>query len=463
MPAPDPEISTLYGPLTSTAAMRALLSDRALLGRMLKVEAALARAEAALGVIPRAAARPIAAACDPKRYDAAAIADAAADAGNLAIPLVKDLTALVKKRAPEAARWVHWGATSQDIIDTAMALSIVEAQKLLDRDLARAIRGISALSRRHRNTPMVARTWLQHALPTTFGYKLAGYAAMLGRARRRLADAADHAAVIQFGGAVGTLAALGNKGPAVARRLADGLGLALPDAPWHSAHDRIAGFAAALGIAIGSAGKVARDITLLAQTEVQEVFEPASPGKGGSSTLPHKRNPVGAAQILTAATLAPGLVADVFAALVQEHERAAGAWQAEWIALPELMRLASIALARLAEIAEGLEVDKAKMRANLGLTDGLIMAEAVQMALAAKIGRSAAHELMGAAAKRALKEKRPLVEVLAAIPEISRALPRARLKALADPLSYLGAAELFGTRALAEAERAPKSHKRRKP
>ena len=462
MPAPDPEISTLYGPLTSTVAMRALLSDRAVLGRMLKVEAALARAEAATGVIPHAAARPIAAACDPKRYDTVAIAEAAADAGNLTIPLVKDLTALVKKRAPEAARWVHWGATSQDIIDTAAALSIVEAQKLLDRDLARAIRGLSALSRRHRNTAMVARTWLQHALPTTFGYKLAGYAAMLGRARRGLAQAADNAAVIQFGGAVGTLAALGNKGPAVARRLAHGLQLGLPEAPWHSAHDRIAGFAAALGIAIGSAGKIARDVTLLTQTEVQEVFEPATPGKGGSSTLPHKRNPVGAAQILTAATLAPGLVADVFAALVQEHERASGTWQAEWIALPELMRLAAGALARLAEIAEGLEVDKARMRANLGLTDGLIMAEAVQMALAAKIGRSAAHDLIGAASKRALKEKRPLADVLGEIAEVTRVLSKARLKALADPLSYLGAAELFRTRALNEAERAPKSGSRRK-
>jgi 3-carboxy-cis,cis-muconate cycloisomerase len=461
MPAPDSEISTLYGPLTSTAGMRALLSDRAVLGRMLKVEAALARAEAAVGVIPRAAAGVIAAACDPKRYDASSIAEAAADAGNLAIPLVKDLTALVKKRAPEAARWVHWGATSQDIIDTATALSIVEAQKLLDRDLARAIRGLAALSRRHRNTPMVARTWLQHALPTTFGYKLAGYAAMLGRARRGLAQAADNAAAIQFGGAVGTLAALGTKGPAVARRLADNLGLDLPAAPWHSAHDRIAGFAAALGIAIGGAGKIARDVTLLTQTEVQEVFEPAGEGKGGSSTLPHKRNPVGAAQILTAATLAPGLVADVFAALVHEHERAAGAWQAEWIALPELMRLASVALARLAEIAEGLEVDKARMRKNLDLTDGLIMAEAVQMALAAKIGRSAAHELIGAASKRALKEKRPLGDVLAKIPEVTRVLAPARLKALANPLSYLGAAEFFRDRALAEAERAPKSTRRK--
>lgn len=462
MPAPDPEISTLYGPLTSTAAMRALLSDRAVLGRMLKVEAALARAEAATGVIPRTAAGPIAAACDPRRYDATAIAEAAADAGNLAIPLVKDLTALVRKRAPEAARWVHWGATSQDIIDTATALAVVEAQKLLDRDLARAIRGLSALSRRHRNTPMVARTWLQHALPTTFGYKLAGYAAMLGRARRGLAEAADNAAVIQFGGAVGTLAALGNKGPTVARRLADGLGLTLPEAPWHSAHDRIAGFAAALGIAIGGAGKIARDVTLLTQTEVQEVFEPAAPGKGGSSTLPHKRNPVGAAQILTAATLAPGLVADVFASLIHEHERAAGAWQAEWMALPELMRLASVALARLAEIAEGLEVDKARMRANLDITDGLIMAEAVQIALAAKIGRSAAHDLIGAASKRALKEKRPLADVLGATPEVTAVLPKARLKALTNPLSYLGAAELFRTRALIAAERAPKSRNKRK-
>jgi 3-carboxy-cis,cis-muconate cycloisomerase len=461
MPAPDPQISTLYGPLTATAAMRALTSDRGVIGRMLQVEVALARAEAAAGVIPRTAAKPIAAACDPRRYDAGKIAEAAADAGNLAIPLVKDLTAAVKKRAPEAARWVHWGATSQDIIDTAMALSIVEAQKLLDRDLGRAIRGLAALSRRHRNTPMVARTWLQHALPTTFGFKLAGYAAMIGRVRARLAEAADIAAVVQFGGAVGTLAALGNKGPAVAKRLADALRLGLPDAPWHSAHDRVAGFAAALGIAVGSAGKIARDVALLTQTEVQEVFEPAAPGRGGSSTLPHKRNPVAAAQILTAATLAPGLVADVFAALVQEHERAAGTWQAEWIALPELMRLSSGAFARLAEIAEGLEVDKAKMCANLDLTDGLIMAEAVQMALAAEIGRSAAHDVIGAASKRALKEKRPLVDVLGEIPEVTRAIPKSKLKALANPLSYLGAAELFRTRALAAAERAAKSRRKR--
>jgi 3-carboxy-cis,cis-muconate cycloisomerase len=192
------------------------------------------------------------------------------------------------------------------------------------------------------------------------------------------------------------------------------------------------------------------------------VFEPAAPGKGGSSTLPHKRNPVGAAQIITAATLAPGLVAGVFASLGHEHERAAGAWQSEWIALPELMRLASGALARLAEIAEGLEVDKVRMRQNLDLTEGLIMAEAVQMALAVKIGRGAAHDLIGAASKRALKERRPLVDVLAAIPEVTQVLSKARLKALADPLSYLGAAELFRTRALNEAERAPKPRNRRK-
>jgi 3-carboxy-cis,cis-muconate cycloisomerase len=457
----DPLNSTLYGPLTASPAMRALTSDRSVLGRMLAVEAALARAAAAAGVIPRTAVRPIAAACDPKRYDGTEIAKTAALAGNLAIPLVAALTAAVARRDPDAARFVHWGATSQDIIDTAMALSIVEAQKLLDRDLARAIRGFAALSRRHRNTPMAARTLLQQALPTTFGYKLAGYAAMLARVRARLSEAADHAAVVQFGGAAGTLAALGNKGPAVAKRLADELDLKLPEAPWHSAHDRVAGFAAAIGIVIGSAAKIARDVALLAQTEVREVFEPAAPGRGGSSTLPHKRNPVMAAQILAVATLAPGLVADVFASLAHEHERAAGAWQAEWIALPELMRLCSGACARLGQLAAGLEVDKARMRENLDATHGLIMAEAVQMALAGKIGRGAAHELMEAACKRAMKEKRPLADVLAEIPEITRAIPKPRLQALADPLAYLGSAELFRTRALAAATRAPKPKRKR--
>jgi 3-carboxy-cis,cis-muconate cycloisomerase len=322
--------------------MRTLFSDRATVGRMLMVEAALARAESAVGVIPRNAAAPIAAACNPARFDIEAIGNAARGVGNVAIPLVKALTAAVAKRDENAARFVHWGATSQDVIDTATVLAIRDAEELLGRDLDRAISSLAVLARRHRKKPMAGRTWLQQALPITFGLKAARWAAMLARTRVQLGEAAAAVAVLQLGGAAGTLASLGSKGTAVAKRLAKELELEIPDAPWHGERDRIASVAVALGIVIGAAGKIARDVSLLAQTEVGEALEPAAPGKGGSSTMPHKRNPVGCSQILTAATLAPGIVAGVLSGLVQEHERALGGWQAEWLALPQLFLLASV-------------------------------------------------------------------------------------------------------------------------
>jgi 3-carboxy-cis,cis-muconate cycloisomerase len=277
---------------------------------------------------------------------------------------------------------------------------------------------------------------------------------MLARARERLTEAADAAGVLQFGGAAGTLASLGSKGPAVTRRLADELALALPDAPWHTERDRLAAVATALGIFIGAAGKVARDVSLLMQTEVGEAFEPAAPGRGVSSTLPHKRNPVAAAQILAAATLAPGLVAGMLSGMVQEHERALGGWQAEWVALPQLFLLASGAAARLAEIGKGLEVNGDRMRANLDATNGLVMAEAVQMALGEKLGRLEAHELLEGASKRAAAERRHLKEVLADLPAIAEAIPADRLDALFDPLAYLGSADEFVERALRSVDRA---------
>jgi 3-carboxy-cis,cis-muconate cycloisomerase len=309
--------SSLLGPLFASREMRALFSDRASVGLMLAVEAALANAEAATGVIPRGAAAPIAAACDPARFDLDAIAEAAPASGNIAIPLVKALTAAVAKRDAEAARFVHWGATSQDIIDTATVLAIRQGEELIGRDLDRAIKALAAHARRNAKKPMAGRTWLQQALPITFGLKAARWAAMLARVREQLHDAATAAAVLQFGGAAGTLASLGAKGPAVAKRLAAELELDLPDMPWHGERDRIAALAAALGVLIGAAGKIARDISLLMQTEVAEVFEPAAAGRGGSSTMPHKRNPVACAQILAAATLAPGLVAGVLSGMTR--------------------------------------------------------------------------------------------------------------------------------------------------
>ena len=433
--------------------MRTLFSDRATLGRMLAVEAALARAESSVGVIPRNAAAPIAAACNPSRFDIEAIGNAALNVGNVAIPLVKALTAAVAKRDAKAARFVHWGATSQDVIDTATVLAIRDGADLLGRDLDRAVKSLAALARRNRKKPMAGRTWLQQALPITFGLKAARWAAMLARVRTQLQEAAAAASVLQFGGAAGTLASLGSKGPAVAKRLANELELALPETPWHGERDRIANVAVALGIAIGAAGKFARDISLLSQTEVGEALEPSTPGKGGSSTLPHKRNPVGCSQILTASTLAPGLVAGLLAGMVQEHERALGGWQAEWVALPQLFLLASGTAARLAEIAKGLEVDVQRMRANLDVTNGLIMGEAVQMALGEKLGRLEAHDLVERASKRATSAGRHLKDVLGEMPEVNTVLPKQKLEALFNPLAYLGSADEFIERALKAVER----------
>jgi 3-carboxy-cis,cis-muconate cycloisomerase len=444
--------SELFGPLFATSDMRKLFSDRATLARMLKVEAALADAEGAAGVIPRGAASPIAAACNPDRYDIAAIGQAAPASGNIAIALVKALTAEVARRDKEAARFVHWGATSQDIIDTADVLAFRDGAALIARDLDRAIKAFAAQARRYRKKPMAGRTWLQQALPITFGLKAARYAAMLTRVRVQLSEASDAAAVLQFGGAAGTLASLGAKGPTVTKKLAAILDLDVPELPWHGERDRVAAVATALGIVMGASGKIARDLSLMMQTEVAEAFEPAAPGKGGSSTMPHKRNPVACAQILTAATLAPGLVASALSGMVQEHERALGGWQAEWVALPQLFLLASGAVAQLAEMAKGLEVDTERMRANLEFTSGLVMAEAVQMALGEKLGRMEAHDLLESASKKAVSEGKHLREVVSEIPQIAETLGEKKLDALFDPLAYLGSADDFIDRALKSSE-----------
>src|SRR6201987_2492340 len=341
----------LYGPLFASAVMRAILADAARVQRMLDVEAALARAEAAAGVIPPEAVAAIEAACRAERFDLAALAEAMVPAGNLAIPLVKVLTAEVKKSDADAARYVHWGATSQDIIDTAQVLELAAVIDALVADLDRAVAGFAALAHRHRSTPVAGRTWLQHALPIPFGLKLAGYGAALARSRARLARLRAENLVLQFGGAAGTLAALGNAGLAVAQNIPAELNLPRPDAPWHGHRARLAEIAAALAILTGSCGKLARDVPLLMQTDVAEAFEPAAPGRGGSSTMPQKRNPVAAPIALAAATVAPNLAATILAAQVGEHERSAGAWHAEWPAFPALALVTSGALRAAVEIA----------------------------------------------------------------------------------------------------------------
>lgn len=445
-------LSPLLAPMLSSAAMRAVCDDAAMLQNMLDFEAALARAEAATAVIPKTAADPIRAACKADAFDFTDLAEAATRSGNLAIPMVKALMARVARADAEAARYVHWGATSQDVIDTAAMLTLRAGIDVLLADVDRAIAGFAGLARAHRNTAVVARTWLQHALPVPFGLKLAEYAAALHRSKLRLRRLRSETLALQFGGAAGTLAALGDKGLAVAEALARELKLRLPEAPWHTHRDRIAEAASVLAILSGTCGKIARDVSLMMQTDVGEAFEPAGAGRGGSSTMPHKRNPVAAASALGAATMAPNLAATIFAAQVQDHERSAGPWHAEWPTLPALLLVTSGALAATVEIAEGLEVDVERMRANLDTTHGLIMAEAVAFALAETIGKSEAHHLVEAASKTAIAGNRHLRDVLSGDSKVTAQLSARKIAALFEPMAYQGVSQALIDRLLASLE-----------
>jgi 3-carboxy-cis,cis-muconate cycloisomerase len=435
--------------ICGTGPMNAVWSPRATVQRMLDVEAALARASAVHGVIPRTALRAIEAACHAEQIDGAALMSGAAAGGNLAIPLVKLLTANVKRADPEAAKYVHWGATSQDIIDTGLVLQLRETFTLIEQDLAASCDALAVQARAHRATPMIGRTWLQQALPITLGLKFAQWLDALTRHRERLRTVRERVLVLQFGGAAGTLASLRDAAPAVARSLADDLGLVLPVLPWHTQRDRIADAAASFGMLTGTLGKIARDVSLQMQTEIGELAEPASAGKGGSSTMPHKRNPVGCAAVLTAAIRAPGLVATVFAGMVQEHERALGGWQAEWEALPDLARLTGGALAQIKDLVAGIEVNPGRLAANLDITHGLILGEAVMLALGDAIGRLDAHHLVEQASKTAVKEGRSLLDVLSAEAGVTAHLSTAELESLLDPANYVGQAHAMVDAALA--------------
>jgi len=441
-------ISGLLDPLFSTAAADAAFSDMARLQGMLDFEAALARAEAKAGVIPDAAVPAIVAACEAGLFDMASLATATAMAGNPAIPVVKQLTARVAEKDAAAARFVHWGATSQDAMDTGLVLQLRQALGGIEADLQRLSAALAYLAEHYRDTPVVGRTWLQHALPVTFGLKAAGWLDAVERHRLRLNELKSRLLVVQFGGAAGTLAALGDRGLDVAKALAADLRLGLPDMPWHTARDRVAECATVLGLLTGTLGKIARDTALMMQTDVAEAFEPAAAGRGGSSTMPHKRNPVSAASVLAAATRVPHLVGSILSGMMQEHERGLGGWHAEWQALPELVRLAAGATDQMADTMAGLEVDAGRMRTNLDETRGLIMAEAVMMALGAKIGRLAAHDLIEIACRRAVVEQRHLRDVLSGDAEVAKHLTAEDLIRLFDPLNYIGVAPAMVDRVL---------------
>lgn len=425
----------------STERMSAVFSSRSRVEAMLRFEAALARAEARAGVVPVEAAEAIARTCDADRFDPDALEAEARMAGNPAIPLVRALTEAVPA---EAQGYVHWGATSQDVIDTGLVLQVRDGLDALVDDLLRVGQACASLAERHVRTPMVGRTLLQHALPTTFGLKAARWLTPVTRELRRL-RVLRASLPLQFGGAVGTLAALGEDGPRVRELLGEDLGLAVPDMPWHTDRGPVAEVAAAVGMVAGTVGKIATDVVLLSQSEVGEVAE----GRAGpSSTMPQKRNPVHAPTALAAARLALGTVPVILSGMVQEHERAAGAWQAEWSAVPELFRTAAAAVGEAAAALEGLQVDEDRMRANLDAGGGQVMAEALMMALAPKVGRHQAYAIVADAVDRARREGLDLADAVAEDERARGVADPEAVRAARDPLAYLGSAEGFVRRAL---------------
>ena len=430
--------------------MREVFCDQGRVQAMLDFEAALARAEARVGLIPLSAAASIAAACQAGHYDFSALGEAIATAGNSAIPLVKALGKQIAANDAEAERYVHLGATSQDVMDTGLVLQLRRALALIESDLAQLGETLATQALRFVATPLAGRTWLQHATPVTLGMKIAGWLGAVTRSRQRLQELKPRLLVLQFGGASGTLAALGEQAMPIAEALAGELQLTLPDQPWHTQRDRLVEFGAVLGLIAGSLGKLGRDISLLMQTEAGEVFEPSAPGKGGSSTMPHKRNPVGAAVLIGAATRVPGLLSPLFSAMPQEHERSLGLWHAEWETLPEICCLVSGSLKQALLVADGLEVDADRMARNLDLTQGLVLAEAVSIVLAQRVGRDTAHHLLERCCKRAVAEQRHLRAVLGEEPQVTAELSALELDRLLDPAHYLGQAHTWVERAVAE-------------
>jgi 3-carboxy-cis,cis-muconate cycloisomerase len=431
----------LIDSLASTPPIADIFSDSSILQAMLDFESALARAEARTGVIPQSAADTVTSLAQAATFDAAQIAQLARQslrAGTMSIPVVKALTDRVRAADPESAKFVHWGATSQDVADTAMVLLLRRASAILAADHVRILAALRRVSDRHASTVMLGRTLLQPAPPITLGLKVAGWFGGLRRGWIRLEAAFAETMIVELGGASGTLAALGEHGLAVRAALAHELHLQNPDAPWHAHRDRLAAVICACGIYVGSLAKMARDISLLMQGEVGEAAEPGGDGRGGSSTMPHKRNPTGCSLTLAAANRVPGLVASFLFGMAQEHERGAGGWQAEWATIARVIEDTGLALASMTEVAEGLSVDASRMRANIDSTGGLIFTERAMMLLAPRIGRDAAHKLLEEATRQA-KLSDVLAEVLS--PE--------EIQELNIPESYLGSAETFRKQLLA--------------
>lgn len=435
-----------FDALFSTAEMSDAFSLEAHVAGMLAFEAALALAEARVGIIPEDAANMIAKNCQVDLFDVAALYLEAEVAGTPVIPLIRMLTTQLED---EAKKFVHWGATSQDAIDTALVLQMRDGISLLLSGLLGVCDACAKLAEEHRHTLMAGRTLMQQAVPITFGLKSARWLAMVVRQVDILREHKKRLLVVQLGGAAGTLAFLGDKGLQVATLLAEELKLSAPDLPWHSERDRLAEIAGALGVVAGTMAKIASDVALLAQTEIGEVSEGVMPGKGGSSAMPQKHNPVDAAFAIAAARLAIGEVPVILSAMTQEQERAAGGWQAEWVALPNLFRYTASAVEHVRGMISGLKVDPARMNANLQLTQGLIMAESLTMALAPHVGRPEAQRIVTALCERAIRSDRPLREVVLEEKTVAGILSVEEIKRAFDPRAYLGSADVFIEHALA--------------
>ena len=438
--------SQIFQGIFSTDEMRRVWSDESRTQKYLDIEAALARVQARLGLIPQEAADEIVRHCRIEEIDLAKLRQQTERIGYPILGVVSQLNALCRDKLGE---YCHWGATTQDITDTATVLQIRESLALVERDLAAISQALAKLAKEHRDTPMIGRSNLQQAIPVTFGYKMAGLLSAIERHRERLQQLKARVLVGEFAGAAGTLASLERGGLETQAGLCKELGLAQPLIAWHTIRDNIAEVGAFLGLVGGTLGKVSMDVKLMMQTEVGEVYEPYAHGRGSSSTMPQKRNNIYSCYVHAAISVVRQHAAALMDAMVADHERSTGPWEIEWIVLPEAFCLMAGALRQTRFVLEGLEVDGEAMRRNLDLTHGLVMSEAVMMGLGPYIGREYAHDLVYDICRASVEQRRPLVDLLAEHPEISKHLDRAALGRLCDPANYLGLSGVMVDRVLA--------------
>src|ERR1700742_211583 len=438
--------SDVFRNVFTTEAMRTVFSDESRVQKYLDFEAGLARAQAKLGILPKDAADEIARHCSAEKIDMAKLKEATERIGSPVLPVVQQLVKLCKDGLGE---WCHWGATTQDVTDTATVLQIKEALAIVETEIDGICDALAALAKKYRDTPMAGRSNLQQAVPITFGYKMATMLAAFERHKQRLVELRARVFVFEFGGAAGTLSSLGKDGLKVQVELAKELGLAQPEIAWHTVRDRIAEVGCFLGLLTGLCGKIALDIKLMMQTEVEEVYEPFHEGRGSSSTMPQKRNPISSVYVTALTSVVRQHVAALLDAMVEDHERATGPWEIEWIVLPEIFSLSAGALAQTRFVLEGLQVDEKKMRDNLDITRGLIVSEAVMMGLGPHLGRQYAHDLVYDICRQVIATGRPLLDLLAENQEIAKHMGRAELAKLVDPANYLGVAGEMVDRVLA--------------